>query len=276
MTLVRPRPAVYWCRMYVGYFQSGRGLIRNVVTSMRSENRFPTAPDRCGNVETLRLELDLSLLMGLGATRGEASAIAGNVYESYARWRKAVEEVELAMRERRRAMTRSGQSRTVKPAELAARRVWEEMQHDVTCFPGRVGAKVQPAPVPAELRMPTQQPLLDPGVVRLRDGQCIDYLHYDRLRYAAMWARIGLRGLLPIPTDHVAARRTVDAFLAEEERVKAEALRRAKSYVSSSSDLRDISKAVVRSWLRKSKARSEAEMRPTSASGPPLKQASHR
>ena len=161
-------------------------LIRDVLASMRSENRFPTAPDRGGNVERLRLELDVSVLMGLGATRGEASAIAGSVYESYARWRKAVEELELAMRERRKAMSRSGQSRSVKPAELAARRVWEEMEHDVRLFPGRLGAGVPAATVPADLRMPTQEPLLDRGVLRLRDGHSIDYEHYDRLRYAAM------------------------------------------------------------------------------------------
>ena len=238
-------------------------LIRDVLALMNSENRFPPAPDRRGNVEALRLELDVSVLMALGATRGAASAIAGNVYESYARWRKAVEEVELAMRERRRAMNRSGQSRSVKPSELAARRVWEEMEHDVHLFPGKLGAKVQAATVPANLRMPTQEPLLDRGVVRLQDGESIDYEHYDRLRYAAMWARIGHRGLLPIPTNPVVARRIVDAFVAEEERIKTEARRRARAYVSSGRDLEKIGEAVLRSWLRKCKALSEAEMQRT-------------
>ena len=160
-------------------------------------------------------------------------------------------------------MNRSGQSRSVKPAELAARRVWEEMEHDVHLFPGKLGARVQAATVPANLRMPTQEPLLDRGVVRLRDGENIDYEHYDRLRYAAMWARIGHRGLLPIPTNPVVARRIVDAFVAEEERVKTEARRRARAYVSSDSDLEEICEAVVRSWLRKCKALSEAEMQRT-------------
>ena len=57
--------------------------------------------------------------------------------------------------------------------------------------------------------------------------------------------------------------RTFTRFVAEEERVKTEARRRARAYVSSDSDLEEIREAVVRSWLRKCKALSEAEMQRT-------------
>jgi hypothetical protein len=65
--------------------------IAEVVETMRSRNVMPPAPDRAARVDPLRQRLDTMLLRGIGCTKGEASAIVGQVYESYARWRSAVE-----------------------------------------------------------------------------------------------------------------------------------------------------------------------------------------
>ena len=227
---------------------------RKCLEEMRDSDTVPPSPDREARIDETRQRLDLAFLMGFGSTKGEASATVGSVYQSYARWRRAVEDVEMAMRGNRRAMAKSGQSRSVKPTELAARRVWEEVEHSVALFPRLLNnEQCVVEEVPSGLAMPTQEPLLDPGIAKGNRGDQIDYEHYDRLRFAAMWSRVGRNGVLPIPRTPRVARRMVDAFVAEEARLRKESRRRARTYLSDPADLDVVCEGVVRLWLRKCK-----------------------
>jgi hypothetical protein len=231
--------------------------IREAMETIRKLDRLPNAPDRDAHVEDLRNELDLALLRGLGASKGEAASIAGGAYQSYARWRKAVENVEMEMRGNRRAMTRAGVSRTVHPNELAARRVWEEIEFEVGVYPKDilhgVGA-VEYVEVPRGMKMPTQDKLIDPGVVQLASGRSLDLRHYDRVRYVAMLAAIGCEGSMPVPASPTAARRVVDAFFEERVRVREESRKRAGAYTSDAASVTVIVEMVERSWIQKCRA----------------------
>ena len=58
---------------------------RAKLAEWRKMNVMPPAPSRLASIHPLRHELDLTILEALGFSRGEASAIVGRLYESYAR-----------------------------------------------------------------------------------------------------------------------------------------------------------------------------------------------
>src|SRR5207249_7116428 len=121
-----------------------------------------------------------------------------------------------------REMSRSGQSRTSNPTDLAARRVWEEMENGVRVFPGDLltaADAMEVVDVPRNLAMPSQEPLIDPGTVYFHDGRAINLRHHDRVRYAAMLTMLGSEPPLRIPSDPVKAGLIVDSFLEERARL---------------------------------------------------------
>jgi hypothetical protein len=228
--------------------------IRETLRTMRLADRLPPAPDREANVDPIRHALDLAILEGLGCTKGEASATAGRIYQSYARWRAAVEDVEMEMRSNRRAMSRSGQSRSTSPTDLAARRVWEEMEAGIRVFPGEMLTATESSDVvnvPRNLAMPSQEPLIDAGIVHVDNRKTIDLRHHDRVRYAAMLTMLGKEPPLRIPCDAIKAGRIVEGFLEERARVVEEAKKRATLYVSDAASISIIAAAVEVLWVKR-------------------------
>lgn len=227
--------------------------IREVLAEMQRQDTLPGAPNRDAKAPKLRHALDLAVLRGLGVSKGEASALVGFAYQRYARWRAAVEDVEFDMRGHRRAMSRSGQSRTQKPNEVAARRIWEELEYSVRVFPALDfdESAVEIVEIDQPVPMPAQESLMDAGVIHHRDGNVLDLQHYDRVRYAAMLGLMGHHGPLPIPRDASAARRVVDDFIAETIKVGELSRKKAAGYVPKDSDVNEVVQLVERLWLRK-------------------------
>lgn len=231
--------------------------IRDILNEIRKANRMPAAPGADLSVPRLRAELDIALLRGLGLTRGEAAGIASGLYESYARWRAAVAKVEDRMQEHRRAMARSGQSRTVSPLELAGRRVWEEIQHESPAFPRSVLAvedELDSVELPRSIPMPAQDSLFDDGIVMGTKRKPVNLGSHDRARYAAMLSLIGFEPPYLIPKDAVKARAIVDKFLGVRTAVANAARTRAAAYVASVEATQTVLDYVDRHWLAQCRA----------------------
>lgn len=208
--------------------------VREILARLRREDAMPPAPDAKGVVSTQRRDLDLALLKGLGLSAGEATALLEELYVGYGRWRADVEAVERDTQVNRRAMAKSGQIRSVKPAVAAGRRVWEELAGNTRVLPSALlmsNDRLEAVKLPAGAPLPEHEPLIDPGLIT-NGKQKVDLKHHTRVRYAAMLKRIGFEGELLIVTDPVKAGAIVDRFEEDEERVRAEASRRAAAYVS--------------------------------------------
>lgn len=228
-------------------------LVTDVLQEWRKVNTMPPAPSREARIHPLRHELDLAILEALGLSRGEASALVGRVYESYARWRSAVEDTEAMMRENRREMHRNLSTRSIKPSEMAAERVWEEMMLDLKVIPSSLLSKedeLQYLDVPRTLDLRSQQPRLQPGMIVLRDGSEIDLGSFDRVRYLSMLLEIGFEPPFNVPCDSYKAGAIVAAFKRIRDNLKQEAARRALGYVSEK-DIEEVIKGVEKRWFRR-------------------------
>lgn len=227
--------------------------IAEIFQDLRNLDFMPPAPDRDARVHPLRVRLDNAVLRGIGFRAGEAAALAGELYESYARWRAVVEDVEMKMRENRRVMNASGQARSARPTDLAARRVWEEVEHKLKAFPVDFLTAVdgiRTHALPRNVGMPDQAPLFDAGIVHLGGGKQVDLGSHDRVRYAAMLSQIGFEPPFDIPVDSVKAGAIVDAFIAEHAKLRRLAKKHAQGYVKNSDSVRTVVEAVERMWLK--------------------------
>lgn len=235
--------------------------IKKVMSEWRDRDLMPAAPDRDASVDELRHRLDRALLEGLGYSPGEASTIVSRLYESYARWRKAVEQVESAMRVNRSQMARRGQGRGVSPTESAAQRIWEEMASSHRRYPAdflQSEDELEEVNIDPKASFPTQDSMFDPGVVTDPSSKVHDLLTYDRVRFARMLLDIGFRSPLAVPTSSEKCAAIADSFDREQEKLRRDAKRRAASYVGRGHE--GVQTAVERLWARASRA---AGMGPT-------------
>lgn len=236
--------------------ESGAERVRAALNEIAEMDVMPGAPRRDASAPNERHRLDVAVGQALGMTKGEASSLVGNMYESYARWRTAVEDVELMMRQHRRVMNQEGQSRGVRPEDLAARRVWEEVQHRFQLFPSDLltpSDSLEPLDLPRKLPMPKQEPLFDGGKVTTGDGEVVDLGTHDRVRYAAMLASIGFEPPYLIPEDSDKAREVADAFEETHAELRTLSQQHATAYASDESMKRVIVQAVERRWIKGSR-----------------------
>ncbi len=231
--------------------------IRDIVGEMRGQDVMPPAPNRRAEVDRLRHRLDVEVLRGLGATAGEASSVVGRVYENYARWRASVEDVEVMMRGYRREMSRQGRARSTRPIDLAARRIWDELEHTVKAYPRDFLSHEEDTDsvyLPRRIRPPAQKPLLQPGFLPIGDGKGVDLGSYERVRYAAMLTSLGFEPPYDIPRDSDKAGAIVDAFALDMARLRSEVQDKARAVSNDDRTVDSIVQAVQRLWFRKSRA----------------------
>lgn len=234
--------------------KSGHDAVQRALDDIRRANEMPPAPSRSVDVPRHRLRLDLALLYGVGLTKGEAMALLGQMYESYARWRGDVEDVEKQMRENRKQMSRTGRSRAVSPIVRTAQRVWEELQHTAPAVPATLltaADKLESVNVPRGFSVSDNLPLLEPGLIVGRDGRRVDVGTFERVRYAAMLAELGFESQLLIPTDSAKAIAIVDHVCLLGEQLRAEARRLILAHVSDSVTVEAVTQAVEGHWHRR-------------------------
>lgn len=209
-------------------FANAAGVIavRAALAALRAQNLIPPAPDRNGNVDAMRRALDEAILEALGLTAGGSAVLLDEVYSSYAEWRSATEDVEMRMREYRRAMTQSGRTRTQDPSDVVARAIADELagQGKLPALPAEAlpdRAEMQSVAVADSFTAPEQHGLFDSGFITAPNGRQVDLGDYDRVRYVAMLLEIGFRSPLRVPTDPQTCervRRTFDTAAARFER----------------------------------------------------------
>ena len=187
---------------------------RAAVREMRDTNSMPPGPDSRGHVQEVRRCLDLALLCSLGSSLGEASAELGRLYEGYARWRRAVENVESIVRVNRSRTRRQGQGRGISPTQLAARSVWETIAPGCPIYPRDfllADDELEVVVIRGKLAGSSTEPLFDPGIVPGPEGP-IDLGSWDRVRFAAMLAEIGFHPPFLIPVNRRKAATLADGF----------------------------------------------------------------
>jgi len=207
--------------------------VAKALATIRQQDTMPPAPDSEGKVSASRRMLDTALLLGLGHTPGEAASLLEELYLSYGRWRKDVEDVERQMQQNRRQMSRTGQTRSARPTDVAGRRVWEELSHRARLFPSQLLLPDDPTVVvrlPKGAPLPAQAPLFEPGLIT-NGTERVDLEHHARVRYAAMLAKLGFEGELAILADVTKAGAIADRFDEDERELRQEAARRAAAYV---------------------------------------------
>ena len=235
------------------FSSGGAASVGEAIESWRVADRMPPGPANDGHVDDNRHRLDLSILGALGLSKGEASVLIGNVYESYSRWRRAIEAVEGMMRLNRKEMARNLSGRSVKPTDMAAQRVWGEVSAEFTIIPRDLlsgDEEFESVALPRKLRVRPGQPGLIPGLLVHSDGSQTDLGSFERVRYADMLLSIGFEPPLVIPIDSTRAGAIADVF----ERTRTElvnvASKRAALYVGSDDAVRAVVKAVERHWMR--------------------------
>lgn len=208
------------------------------------------APLRDGTTHPLRWELDTSLLVALGMTKGQAIALLERVYVSYGRWRGNIEDVEIQMRANRRQMQATGQSRNQRPIEAAGRRIWEEIEHLIPLFPKAYLPKdeiVELVNVPSSAAIPTSRPLFEAGVLRTK-SKAIDLGSFERVQYVAMLRALGLVGNIDIPVSSAKAGAIADLFEKEQSRFTELAAENASKYLSGADALREGVEIARKHW----------------------------
>jgi hypothetical protein len=215
------------------FSKSARDAVQVVLAEIRRADEMPSAPSREGTVHPNRRDLDVALLCGLGLSKGEATGLLSQVYESYARWRADVRDVEMEMRENRKDMAHNGRSRDVSPTVRIAQRVWEEIQHDAPALPAALltGADaLESIRVPRGFGVSDNFALFDPGLIVGRGGLRADLGTFERVRYAGMLVELGFESPLLVPTDSDKANAIVDCVWQVRERVRRQARERALGY----------------------------------------------
>lgn len=213
--------------------EDGKSSVLEVMALMRKQDTMPPGPKADGTVSPLRRQLDGALLEGLGLTAGRAASILDELYSSYGRWRRDVEEVEQQMQQHRRQMSRSGQARSARPTDVAGRRVWEELSPTARLFPCSLltlGDEVESIRVPKGAPLSIHEPLFDAGLIT-NGIESVDLKQHSRVRYVAMLRKIGFDGELLVLVDPAKAGAIVDRFDKHERELRVEAAQRALSYL---------------------------------------------
>ena len=232
---------------------AGAAAVAEAIEAWRTADTMPSGPGSDGHVDEKRHHLDLSILEALGLSRGEASALTGNVYESYSRWRRAIEGVEGMMRLNRKEMARNLSGRSVKPTDMAAQRIWEEVSPEFAIIPRDLlsgDEQVESVVLPRKLRVRPGQPGLIPGLLVHSDGSQTDLGSFERVRYAEMLLAIGFEPPLVIPLDATRAGAIADAFERTHKQLLSTTASKAALYVGSNDAVRTVVKAVERHWMR--------------------------
>lgn len=239
--------------------------VRAVFDELLRENVMPAGPDRFGSVSEARHALDMAVMSALGASRGEASSLAGTLYESYARWRRAIEDTEQRMRRYRSAMARAGTGRGATPAVAAARRVWEEVAHDIPAYPREVlldADRLEGVELTGRVAVPSDQPLIDAGMVTTREGVTIDLRSWERVRYLGMLVSIGFRSPFAVPLESARAESIVEGYEQQLDALLERARERARSFVSGET-IDEVVDGVRRHWHRKCRSAGQGSVRVT-------------
>ena len=236
--------------------QAGAAL-REVIMELRQRDSIPAAPSKNAEVDPLRTQLDHLVLTALGASRSEAAAVVGRVYEGYARWRAAVENVEATMRRFRKDMAHSGRSRGQRPSEIAANRMWERIEQRMRAYPSELLSQLDSmirVDVPRKFRVPSQEPLFDAGVLLLDDGSHVEVGSYNGARYSGMLVTIGFEPPFDVPTDSSKAGAIVDAFEQDRSQLVSLVKKEATEFASDTTTIRAIAESVIRRWYARSLA----------------------
>jgi hypothetical protein len=239
------------------------GGVRQVFDGLLRENVMPAAPDRNGHVVEARHALDLAVMLALGLTAGEASSLAGSLYENYGRWRRAVEDVERRMRVFRGAMARAGTGRGATPAVAAARRVWEELEPDFPAVPRGLlhdDDVLERLDISGRVDVRLDRPLLDANLATTREGATEDLGSWERVRYLGMLVTIGFRSPFALPVNGERAASIVTAHEQYVGDLRFRARERATSFVAEQA-LDEVVQAVERHWHRKSRAAGQGVVR---------------
>ena len=230
---------------------TAKRAVLDILAVFRANDSIPDSPDRSSAVARDRHRLDLALLEGLGCPKGTASLISSRVYESYARWRTAVEIVESRMRQYRAAMHSSGATRRQDPMDLVVDRVWSEIVAETVLCPADLlgpNEKFESVYVDPRLTLSSQPPLIEPGVVQ-GIGERVDLGSFERVRYAAMLIEVGFRSPLLVPPDPGTATRVVDEYVDAKAKLRTSVMKQASAYVAGSA-VDKIVRGVEHRWLR--------------------------
>lgn len=226
-----------------------------VFATIRKGDVMLPAPSSKGQVDRLRHDLDSALLIGLGLSSGQAAAILDRLYTSYGRWRSNIENVEMQMRANRRQMHATGQSRDQRPTEVAGKRVWEEIEHEIRLYPKGLLSKsevVEVVNVPSTASLPETEPLFDAGVIHLKN-KIIDLGSFDRVRYVAMLRTLGIVGNVEVPTSASKARAICELFEKDQKRFDELALPQATKYISGADAVAEVVEVARKHWYSASR-----------------------
>lgn len=227
-----------------------REEIRAVLDQWRKENSIPAAPDRTGAVSDLRRRLDEAVLLALGESKGGAASVMERCYTAYGRWRSAVEDVEMRVRQNRRALSAAGRDRSADPVDLVARQVWDELSVDLPLIPSShlaTEVRSDSVAIAPSFRAADSEPMFDAGVVQAANGEGIDLGSYARVRLADRLLRIGFRPPLSIPSDAELAEKIADSYDDALSELNRKAISKARSQIGAE-QARDVADAVIRKW----------------------------
>lgn len=238
-------------------------VFREIVHS----NVMPPLPRRDATVPPLRRRLDTALLVALGLTAGKSAALLDRVYTNYARWRANVEDVESQMRANRRQMSASGLKRDQNPSEVASKRVWEEIKHQIPMFPRAYlpsEETLEIVNVPSSAAIPPTKPLFDVGVIRSKT-KLVDLGSFERVRYVGMLRTLGIVGNVEVPLSSARAAAVVDLFEREQTRFQTIAEEAASKYISSRDAIRSVVEKARLHWYKdcRKSALEKPEKKPT-------------
>ncbi|MFF2245894.1 class I SAM-dependent DNA methyltransferase [Arthrobacter sp. NPDC058130] len=237
--------------------------VRTALDAIRSTDRVPPAPSSTGAVDPARRRLDYAILVALGISPGDAAVLLDEVYESYGRWRAAVEAVEDQVQANRRALGKRGGQRSVDPASRAARDVLAEIADSYSAgFLELVQSPIEliDAVAPPE---DDQQALLPLTVVKTTDGEILDLAHTSRVSLLRLFRTLRWAGPVPLPLDGSRCLRFIENFHVVAGAVFEDAKRRARYYLGE--DLSEsVAVAVQASWVSQelAKLRSPEDMGP--------------
>jgi len=236
---------------------SGERRVRDALAELRSSDLMPQTPDRNARVSPKRHELDLAVMEALRVGSGEAQYLVGKLYERYARWRGTVEDAEDRMQRYRRVMNAGGQNRSENPTILAARRIWDELAGATPLVPGSLlepSEALEHVDVARNYKLPSQEPLVQPGLVPGAVGESVDLGSFARARYVAMLLEVGFAPPLAVPVDHGVAARVAESFEHAKTAFRDSVWSKAATYAASSSAKEEISRSAERLWMRDCRA----------------------
>lgn len=225
------------------------------LAEIRGSGTMAPAPDREGKTGEMRHRLDLAVARGLGLGAGEAAMLVGRLYESYARWRGAVEDVEAAVRVNRRAAHRAGTTRGDSPIQGAARRTWEQIAAATRLFPRdllKPDDELDLVNATRKIQFAKQTPLFEPGLVDVGDAT-VDLRSWDRVLYLQMLVSLGYQSPYFVPSSPARAAAVIRAYDEERLAVRAQAQDVARIFVTAR-DLDQVVSATERLWMRACRA----------------------